>query len=181
MVNDFFRKDLTGCVLCGDVPGGIHALFKHAASSKHKHMVYEHNMAVQSIQNVHQQCSLRNDGFVSRREVIVCYLSERVQQADGVHGRGVFDSAALTFLQHRLTLGALGRAFQSVQGSERPKRNGQCVVCLERSSAVMFTECKHVCVCISCSVHLQSTAEDAERVPCPVCRNQSSVVPVFIS
>ena len=179
--HDFFRKDGTGCLLCGDVTGGSGGLLRHASTFKHKQMCNEHNVAFHHITNTYQQCSLRNDGPVSRREVIICYLSTRILQADAVHNREAFDEAAVMFLQHRLTLGALGRAFQQVRGTEKQVSDGQCVCCFERKSTMMFEECRHVCICISCSVRLKSMAEDEQSVTCPVCRKQGTTVPVYIS
>ena len=178
---DFAKKDLSGCLLCGAVSGGTAALLRHMGTNAHKRQAHEYCQCMQHLINMDRRCYLRNDGPASRREVVVSYLSERVSQADGVHGEDRFHSACVAYLQHRMSIGALGQAFQTVHGSERPVREGICTVCMDRSATMMFSSCRHVCTCVSCAVRLQSNADDSEQVSCPVCRRKSSVVPVYIS
>ncbi|GIL43075.1 hypothetical protein Vafri_857 [Volvox africanus] len=47
---------------------------------------------------------------------------------------------------------------------------GTCVVCLDRSSDIVFSGCGHMCVCNACSVSLQK---------CPICRVASRTIRVF--
>lgn len=178
---DFLRKDITGCILCGDVQGGAAAVLRHVHLQMHKKNVGEYNNTIQVLLNTEQRCTLRSDCSVSRREVIVCYLAKRVQQADGMHNREPFDTAVTHFIQHRLSLGGLRHAFQSVHGTERDERECKCIVCLERPSTMMFTECRHVCTCVTCAVRLKGNAEDDQVVQCPVCRRRGNVVAVYIS
>lgn len=178
---DFIKKDHTGCLLCGPVSGGFTTLLRHVHCSSHKRQAHAYYQCMHTLSNMDRRCSLRSDGPVSRREVVLSYLAERLSHADGVHSAEDFYETSLRFIQHKAGIGTLLGSFKEVHGVEREAREGMCVICMTRSSTMMFQTCRHLCCCVSCSVRLQSEAESSESVQCPVCRRSGTIVPVYIS
>ena len=176
---DFVTHDMTECMICDDLHGAT--LMSHIQSSSHRKLVHEYNSCMHSLNIEDRRAYALSDAPVSRREVVVAYLANRLLNADGVHGTDRFNRAAVAFLLHRMTVSGLLQAFKTVHGSERMVRNGVCIVCMERTTSMMFSECHHACMCINCAVRLRGEASSEDAVSCPVCRKECSIVPVYIS
>lgn len=176
---DFLTENLTDCTVCDSFHGDT--VKGHLLSSSHRGAVHEYNSCMHALNIEDRRCFALNHGPVSRREVVVAYLVRRVLNADGVHSTERFYRATAAYMLHRMTVGGLLQAFQSVHGNERMTRQGVCVVCMERTTSMMFTDCRHACTCISCAVRLRADADDEDHVRCPVCRKEGAVVPVYIS
>lgn len=56
--------------------------------------------------------------------------------------------------------------------------NGKCCICMDNSSAHIFTGCGHLCVCKTCLSSMGSSA-DGKKYKCPICRAESAVIQVF--
>ena len=176
---DFISENMADCTVCDGFDGAT--VKGHLLSSSHRKVVHEYNSCMHALNVEDRRCYALNHGPVSRREVVVAYLANRVLNADGVHGTERFHRATVAYLLHRMTVGGLLKAFQSVHGCERMVRNGMCVVCMERTTSMMFAECRHACTCINCAVRLRAEASSEDKVSCPVCRKPGAVVPLYIS
>jgi len=193
-LTDFMRKGLDGCLLCSDEEFDASErlstacnMSEHLHSDAHRKKAHEYTTCMKALQLTDRQCYHGDHCPVSRRETIVVYLSDRISNSDAVHGVERFNEAAVAFLVRRMGVAGLARAFQTVYGSERMVSRAQCSVCLERPSTMMFTRCKHVCVCMTCAIRLQrrptdgSDGEDGEATAmCPVCRVTSTTAAVYI-
>lgn len=182
---DFMRKDLRGCMLCPDESYHVCAnpatsMSHHLRCTEHRTAVQKYHSAMRSIHTTESVCFSVDNAPVSRREVLVVHLGNRISAADSVHGTERFESAAVSYLMRRMTTGALLKAFQTVYGSERVLARGMCTVCMERPSTMMFSQCKHLCVCVTCAVRLRSGDENDTSAQCPVCRTTSQQVAVYI-
>ena len=49
---DFLRKDMSGCLLCGDVQGGTAGVLRHTNTQIHRKNVNEYNIAMQLLINM---------------------------------------------------------------------------------------------------------------------------------
>lgn len=175
---DFILSD-EECRLCGALDA-LHRV-RHAHGSVHRKNVHEYNMTMNELNIVDRECYVRNDGPVSKREVVLNYLQGRVTRADGVHNVKRFHEMAMAFLHGRCSLFVLLQAFKLVNGTERARRRGTCVVCMDRPASIMFSSCFHVCTCAMCAARIKTHAGGQENVPCPVCRKESTTVAVYIS
>lgn len=184
--NDFMKKHLDGCLICTEScyptqcsPAGNMSV--HVHSKTHRANVHKYNTVMREIIMSDRACFAHDNEPVSRREATVAYLHSRIGRADGVHSLERFQEAAVSFIVRRTTTMSLLQAFQSVHGCERGTARGVCVVCLERSSTMMFSNCKHVCACMTCAARIRSVDdEEGSEVQCPVCRVKGPVVPVYV-
>lgn len=173
-----FLTSSAECRLCGHF---TEHHTRHAHGSAHRRAVHEYNMTMKELNIVDRECYVRNDGPVSAREVVLNYLQGKVTRADGVANVQPFHEAAMAFMNGLTNSAVLLEAYQAVRGTERKRQRGTCVVCMERPSTMMYSGCKHICTCMACSLRMKSHAEDATNLPCPICRQVSATVAVYIS
>ena len=57
---------------------------------------------------------------------------------------------------------------------KQPAEHNKCTICQDADVTHMFTKCHHVCVCNTCVAKIGNNK-------CPVCREQSSTVRVYVS
>lgn len=183
--NDFMNNTLDGCLICAEScyptdrsPASNMAM--HVHSKTHRAAVHKYTALMSELILSDRVCYAHDNEPVSRREATLAYLHNRISRADGVHGQERFDAAAVLFLVRRTTTTDLLRAFQSVYGCERHTPRGVCAVCLDRPSAMMYSSCKHVCICMTCAARLRQSADVNAATACPVCRVKSDVVPVYV-
>lgn len=182
---DFMKKRVDGCLICPEscYPANASAalsMVEHIHSKLHRSNAQKYTTVMSELLLAERICYAHDGEPVSRREATVAYLYNRIQRADAVHGQEEFSKAALLFILRRTTTTALLQAYQSVHGCERSVPRGTCSVCLERSSTMMFSNCKHVCTCITCAARLQQSADDETTISCPVCRVKGPVVSVYV-
>ncbi|KAL3088459.1 hypothetical protein niasHS_009910 [Heterodera schachtii] len=53
---------------------------------------------------------------------------------------------------------------------EKLKRRLRCVICMDKTRNILFTPCKHACVCDSCAEKIMNSPFDAGAKLCPYCR-----------
>ena len=129
-----------------------------------------------------------SDEGLSRRETVLRYLSLKLARSDVVSGMDEFNQASVRFLLQKNSVPELLRAFSRVNALEHSVTRGLCTVCLDRPSRMMFTACRHVCTCSLCAAKRQVAAEDSEdesiaddnKAQCPICRQMSTMVAVFL-
>jgi hypothetical protein len=176
-------------MLCGNVSESSAAfLMEHAASASHRQRVAMYLSCSQSIRAVEQDILNESDESLSRRETVLRYLSLKLARSDVVSGMDEFNHASVRFLLQKNSVSELLRAFMRVHALEHSVTRGLCTVCLDRPSRMMFTACRHVCTCSLCAAKLQVAAEDSEdesiaddnKAQCPICRQMSTMVAVFL-
>jgi len=179
---DFMCTPGISCLLCGTVDTTrTQASLRHLTSPPHVTRVALYNNCYQSLL-VHERCALEKSmSGVSRREVVLMYLSDRLARADVIRGVGTYNTAAVNYLLHRSSTPELINTFSEVTASEYSPTRGLCTICLSRPSSMMFEECQHVCTCTTCVGKLRAVADDHAEIACPICRALGNPVSVFIS
>ena len=176
------------CMLCGNVSESSAAcLIEHAASNKHRQRMATYLSCSQSIRAVEQSMLNESDEGLSRRETALRYLSLKLARSDVMNGLEEYNQAAVRFLLQKNSVSELLRAFMQIEALEHSVTRGLCTVCLDRPSRMMFTTCRHVCTCSLCAAKLQVAAEDSDdednacnKAQCPICRQVSTMVAVFL-
>jgi len=180
--HDFFSELDSACMLCGPVDRGrSHAALRHSITGVHKKRVAQYSNCICSLL-VHERCSLRASSTgVTRREIVLVYLADRLARADVIRGVGQYNSIAVNYLLGRSSTSDLLHSFTEIEAAEHRPTRGLCSICLERPSSMMFEECNHVCSCGMCVAKLRASAGDSDSISCPICRVSSAPVSVFIA
>jgi len=179
----------TCCLLCGSLSdNGVFALAEHTTCNKHRKNVTMYLSCSQSIRAVEQGMLNDSEESLSRRETVLRYLFLKLARANVISGIDEFNQVSVRFLLQKCSVPELIRAFSRVRAVEHSLTRGLCSVCLDRPSTMMFMACRHVCTCSMCAAKLQIAAEDSDdesisehnKAQCPICRQVSTMVAVFL-
>jgi len=178
----FFSDADASCMLCGALDRSrSHAALRHSVTGLHIKRVAEYSNCICNLL-VHERCALHTSSTgVTRREVVLVYLADRLARSDVIRGVGQYNTMAVSYLLCRSSTPDLLRSFTEIDATPHSPTRGLCSICLERPSSMMFEECSHVCVCGLCVAKLRTAADDSNSILCPICRVSGSALSVFIA
>lgn len=187
--SDFIVLASGNCLLCGRL-AGVSSAVHHLHCKEHRRHAAQYRACTISLLAHENHALDAREGCASRREIVLVYLGHRLARTDMiVGGLQEYNHVAVGYLLRRASAPDLMRAFSRIQGCEYDITRGMCSICLERPSTVLFQSCSHLCACRLCVAKLKvrqdddpdsGDSDDADAVPCPICRKVGETATVFI-